>query len=146
MTRLVDDLLDVSRITTGKLAIHKEQVELHAVVHGAIETSRPLIEQCGHELTVELEPGPMLLNGDTTRLAPGSLEFIEQRREVHRKPQRSRFASLPKAKAAEAVVSISDTGMGITPEMLPHVFEMSSRKAIAMLTDLTADWGSGSPW
>src|SRR5580700_7163594 len=69
MVRLIDDLLDVSRISRNKLDIRKQRVELAAVVESAVESSRPLIGQCGHELTVSLPPQPLHLDGDPVRLA-----------------------------------------------------------------------------
>ena len=69
MVRLVDDLLDVSRITRGKIELRKERIELAAVVNSAVETSRPTIEEAGHELTVVMPPEPIYLEGDLIRLA-----------------------------------------------------------------------------
>jgi signal transduction histidine kinase len=69
LVRLVDDLLDVSRITTGKLKLRMERVELAAVVQSAVETTRPLIDEQGHHLSVHLPPTPILLDADPTRLA-----------------------------------------------------------------------------
>ncbi|HJT77788.1 MAG TPA: PAS domain S-box protein, partial [Gemmataceae bacterium] len=69
MVRLVDDLLDVSRITRGKLELRKQRVDLAAVVRTAVETSRPLIEAAGHELIVALPPQPVFVDGDPVRLA-----------------------------------------------------------------------------
>jgi PAS domain S-box-containing protein len=122
MTRLVDDLLDVSRITTGKLTLQKEQVELETIVQSAVETSRPLIEQCRHELRIALPAQPIALSGDPTRLAQvlsnllnnaakytepgGCIELTAQRQDT------------------ELMMSVRDTGMGITSEMLPFVFEL----------------------
>ena len=69
MVHLVDDLLDLSRISRGKIELRKERAELAKVVQHAVETSRPAIEQGGHELTVTVPPGPILVDADTTRLA-----------------------------------------------------------------------------
>src|SRR5439155_4098744 len=69
MVRLVDDLLDISRITRGKMALHKERLDLAAVVDRALETSRPLIESGKHELSVTLPQGTVLLDADAVRLA-----------------------------------------------------------------------------
>ena len=69
MVRLVDDLLDVSRISRGKVELRRERVELAAAVRSAVETSRPLIEQAGHELTVSLPAEPVFVDADLTRLA-----------------------------------------------------------------------------
>src|SRR5262249_14446049 len=68
LARLVDDLLDVSRITRGKIELHKEPVELAAIVARAVETSRPLIDARKHVLTVALPPEPVRVEADTTRL------------------------------------------------------------------------------
>lgn len=69
MVRLVDDLLDVSRITRNKLELRKERVTVAAVIHSAIETSRPLMEQAGHTFSLTLPPAPVYLEADLTRLA-----------------------------------------------------------------------------
>jgi hypothetical protein len=67
--RLVDDLMEVSRITRGKIELRKEPVELADVMNAAIETSRPLIESLRHELTVTLPSRPLVVDADATRLA-----------------------------------------------------------------------------
>ena len=69
LVRLVDDLLEVSRISRGTLSLRKEPVELSAIVQNAVETSEPLIEAAGHRLRVELPPEPLWLEGDPVRLA-----------------------------------------------------------------------------
>ena len=69
MVRLVDDLLDVSRISRGKIELRRERVELASVVHHAVEAARPLCESMEHELTVTLPPQPVYLDADPTRLA-----------------------------------------------------------------------------
>src|SRR5690606_15396346 len=68
MVHLVDDLLDVSRISRGKLDLRKEPVELAVVVNNAVETSRPLIEASGQELTIDMPPTPVVVDADVTRL------------------------------------------------------------------------------
>ena len=84
MVRLVDDLLDASRITTGKLQLRKERVELAAVMQSAVETSRPLIDEQGHKLTVTLPPAPVLLDADPIRLAQVFSNSAEQCGQVQR--------------------------------------------------------------
>src|SRR4030095_6450101 len=69
MTRLVDDLLDVSRITRGRVQRRRERVDLATAVESAIEASRPLMEKWGHQLSVTLPPEPIILDADPTRLA-----------------------------------------------------------------------------
>src|SRR5262249_60578982 len=69
LVRLVDDLLEISRITRGKIELRRQRVELATVVKNALETSRPLIEAAGHQLTVTLPPEPVVLDADPVRLA-----------------------------------------------------------------------------
>ena len=76
MARLIDDLMDVSRISRGKLELKRERVDLAKVVQGAVETSRPLIEECGHELTVTLPADPVIVDADLTRLAQVFLNLL----------------------------------------------------------------------
>src|SRR4051794_7392667 len=76
MVRLVDDLLDLSRISGGKMELRRKRVELPAVIGAALEASRPLIEACGHELTVALPPEPVHLDADPTRLAQVFLNLL----------------------------------------------------------------------
>src|SRR5262245_27950163 len=68
MVRLVDDLMEVSRITRGKIELRKERIEVAAIVRSAVETSKPLIEAAGHELTLAMPPEPLTLEGDHVRL------------------------------------------------------------------------------
>ena len=69
MVRLIDDLLDLSRIRQGKVELRKERVELGAAVNNAVETSRPLIETRGHHLTITVPPDPIYVDADLTRLS-----------------------------------------------------------------------------
>jgi signal transduction histidine kinase/CheY-like chemotaxis protein len=122
MVRLVDDLLDVSRITRGKIELRKERVELAAVVASAVETSRPLIEASGHELTVTLPPEPIPLDADLTRLAQtfsnllnNAARYTEQGGHIWLTAERH---------GGEVMVKVRDTGLGIPADMLPKIFEM----------------------
>ena len=90
MTRMVDDLLDVSRITRGKVVLQKEPVDLEVVVDLAVEASRPLIEDCHHRLTVTLPEHPVLLEVELGADGAGALQPAEQRRQVHRRGGRDR--------------------------------------------------------
>jgi PAS domain S-box-containing protein len=122
MVRLVDDLLDVSRITQNKLDLRKERVELSAVVSSAVETSRPLIESRGHALTVSLPPAPIYLDADLTRLAQVFSNLLNNAARYTETGGRIRLAAEPQGD--EVVVAVKDTGMGIPSVLLPHVFEM----------------------
>ena len=83
MVRLVDDLLDVSRITRGKIELRKERIELAAVVNSAVETTQPVIEESGHELTVTMPPKPIYLEGDLIRLAQVVANLLNNSRQIH---------------------------------------------------------------
>ena len=122
MVRLVDDLLDVSRITTGKLELRKERVDLASVVRDAVEASRPLIDRQGHELTVTLPPGPVLLDADPTRLAQVFLNLLNNAAKYSEPGGHIRLSA--GRDGDEVVVSVRDTGIGIPAADLPHVFEV----------------------
>jgi PAS domain S-box-containing protein len=122
LTRLVDDLLDVSRISRGKIQLRSQRVDLAEAVPSAVQVVRPLIDDRRHELYVAIAPGPIEVEADPARLeqvivnllynaakytAPGGRIDLE----VIRVP-------------GEAVVRVSDTGIGIGPDLLPRVFEL----------------------
>src|SRR5262249_19856359 len=125
MVRLVDDLLDVSRISIGKLELRKEQVQLAAVVTRAVETSRPLIDHLGHELTVTLPKQPIIVDADLTRLAQvfanllnNSAKYTDRGGHIWLTAERQ---------GSDVLVSVKDTGIGIAADQLPHIFEMYSQ-------------------
>ncbi len=121
IVRLVDDLLDVSRITTGKLELHKERVDLAAVLRDAVEASRPLIDRGGHELTLALPPGPVLLDADPTRLAQVFLNLLNNAAKYSEPGGHVRLSV--GRDGGEVVVSVRDAGIGIPFAALSHVFE-----------------------
>jgi PAS domain S-box-containing protein len=122
MIRLVDDLLDVSRITRGKIELRRERLELGAVVRSALETSRPLIESARHELTVLPPPGPLAVEGDKTRLAQVVSNLLNNSAKYT--PEGGHIWLTVERSGGQAVVRVRDNGMGIPAEMLSHVFEM----------------------
>jgi PAS domain S-box-containing protein len=130
MVRLVDDLLDLSRITNNKLQLRKERIELAAVIHSALETTRPLIESAGHEITVLLPPGPVHVDADLTRLAQVFTNLLNNAAKYTEKG--GHIWLEVETQDNEAVVSVRDTGIGITAEHLPHLFEMFSQAAPAL--------------
>ena len=87
-----------------------------------METSRPLVEQCGHQLTVELPPEPVLLNGDMTRLSQVLSNLVNNAAKYTERGGSIRLTA--ERQRDEVLISVTDTGVGITPEMLPHIFEM----------------------
>jgi PAS domain S-box-containing protein len=122
MARLVDDLLDMSRITRGRIELRREQVELAPIVHQAVEAVRAPYTSMGHELTVTLPPGPVHLNADPARLAQviGNLlnnacKFTDPGGHVWLTVEQD---------GQQAVVRVRDTGIGIAAEHLPGLFEM----------------------
>ena len=122
MVRLVDDLLDVSRIATGKLELHKERTELASVLRDAVEASRPLIDRGGHELTVTLPSEPVALDADPTRLAQVFLNLLNNAAKYSEPGGHIRVSA--ERAGNEVVVSVRDTGIGILTAHLPHVFEV----------------------
>jgi signal transduction histidine kinase/ActR/RegA family two-component response regulator len=122
MVRLVDDLMDVSRISRGKVELRKEQVELAKVVQQAVETSRPLIEAMGHDLTLDMPPMPIVVNGDLTRLAQAFANLLNNAAKYTERG--GRITLRVEQQGSDAVVSVRDTGVGIPAHMLPKVFEM----------------------
>ena len=130
MVRLVDDLLDVSRITRGKLDLRKEQVDFAAVVQSALETARPLIERSGHSLTVSLPPEPVLLEADPVRLSQVIANLLTNAAKYTN--QGGHIGLIVKQVGAEVIVTVKDTGIGIASEHLPRLFEMFSQVAPAL--------------
>ena len=130
MVHLVDDLLDVSRISQGKLELRRSRVDLAEVLKTAVETSRPLVDASRHALDVQLPAaGELCVDGDTTRLCQivanllnnaakytpegGAISLRAWREETEADPENG-----------EAVVEVKDSGVGIAADMLPRVFDM----------------------
>ena len=122
MVRLIDDLLDVSRISRGKIELRKERVELAKVVQQAVETSRPLIEAGGHDLTIDVPPDPIYVDADVTRLAQVFANLLNNAAKYTERG--GRIWLTVERQGSDAVVSVRDTGVGIPAHMLPKVFEM----------------------
>ncbi|HET8947048.1 MAG TPA: PAS domain S-box protein, partial [Candidatus Polarisedimenticolia bacterium] len=122
MARLIDDLLDVSRITRDKLELRRERVDLATVINAAVETSQGLIETSGHELEVTLPPHPVFLLGDVTRLAQVFSNLLSNAAKFS--DPGSRITVTAGRQGDQVVVSVKDTGIGIAKEMQPHIFEM----------------------
>jgi CheY-like chemotaxis protein/two-component sensor histidine kinase len=122
MVRLIDDLLDLSRVSRGKIELRRERVELATVLHNAIETSRPLIEAAGHELTVTLPPARVWLEADPTRLAQVVANLLNNAAKYTK--EGGHIWLTAEQAGGEAVIRVRDTGVGIPAEMLPRIFEM----------------------
>ncbi len=122
MVRLVDDLLDVSRITRGKIELRTERLEIRAVIDAAVETSRPAIEQAGHELTLKVPDGPIFVNGDAARLAQVVSNLLNNSAKYTYRGGHVRLTVM--RDGGEVTVSVADDGIGIPTAMLGKVFEM----------------------
>ncbi len=125
LVRLVDDLLEVSRITTGKITLKKRLVNLSEIVEQALEISEPLIQSEQHELTVSLDDGELAVDGDPVRLAQVFANLINNAAKYT--PRGGRIEVSLQRQQQTAVVSVRDNGMGILPGMLPQVFELFSQ-------------------
>jgi signal transduction histidine kinase/DNA-binding response OmpR family regulator len=122
LVRLVDDLLDVSRITGGKIRLDLEAVNAASVVAAAVETSRPLIEESGHQMTVALPEEPVWVRCDRVRLAQVLSNLLNNSAKY---TQRGGSIGLAVERTGGDVqFRVTDNGIGISPEMLPKVFEL----------------------
>ncbi len=121
MVRLVDDLLDVSRIERGKFVLRKERVELSPVIAGAVDACQPLIASCGHQLTVSIPKEPIWFDADPVRLTQvvtnllnNAAKYTERGGQIWLTAERIN---------GEIEVDIRDSGLGICADMLPRIFE-----------------------
>jgi signal transduction histidine kinase/CheY-like chemotaxis protein len=122
LTRLIDDLLDVSRIDRGKLRMQRERVAIDAVARAAIETAMPGIEAKSHQLVVRYAGQPLYVEGDPVRLAQVVANLLNNAAKFT--PAKGRIELGMRAEDGRAVLRVSDSGIGITPEDLPAVFDM----------------------
>jgi len=122
LARLVDDLLDVARINRGKVRLRTEPVDLAAVVRRAVEASRPLIEERGHELTVAVGPGLLCAEADPTRYEQAVVNLLMN---AAKYTDKGGHVALSVAReGGDAVVRVKDDGIGMTAEMLARVFDL----------------------
>jgi two-component system CheB/CheR fusion protein len=125
MVRLVNDLLDVSRITTNKLELHKERVELSAAIGHAVEAVRPLIECAEHEIVVNLPSEPIYLHADPIRLAQVFINLLNNACKYT--DPKGNIQLTAEREGTDAIVKVKDSGIGIPPDKLAKVFVMFSQ-------------------
>jgi PAS domain S-box-containing protein len=126
LSRLVDDLLDVSRITQGRIELKKRALQLAEVIAQAVETVQPLLNEHRHQLSV-VSHGPLRVSGDPTRLVQCVVNLLSNSAKYTQPGGEVRIES--QQEDAEAVITVTDNGAGITPELLPYVFDLFVQSA-----------------
>jgi two-component system CheB/CheR fusion protein len=122
LARMVDDLLEVSRITRGKITLKKSPVDLCESVRSVVQSLQPLIEMHGHHLDLTLAPGPCYVEADPTRLEQIFSNLINN--SIKYTPSGGRVSVTSETTETEAVVTVADDGIGIPHETLPRVFDL----------------------
>jgi PAS domain S-box-containing protein len=122
MVHLIDDLLDVSRITRDRLELRLERVELASVVQHVVQACRPLCEQAGHQLHVTLPPEPITLNADPMRLAQVFGNLLNNAFKYT--PRGGHIWLSAERQGQQVALTVKDSGVGIAPDMLQKVFEL----------------------
>lgn len=136
MVRLVDDLMEVSRITTGKIELRRTLVVLADVLASAVETSMPNIDQARHRLNVSLAPDNLMVDADAVRLAQVFANLLNNAAKYTEDGGHIRLSA--RREGSEAVVEVIDSGIGIAPDMLGYVFDM-----YAQTIDAAGRWQGG---
>jgi two-component system CheB/CheR fusion protein len=122
MVRLIEDLLDVSRISQGKVELRRQRVELAAAVRGAVETSLPLVEAGGHDLRIDVPPEPIYVDGDVTRLAQVFANLLNNAAKYTERG--GRISLTVRRQGGDVAVAVKDNGVGIAAPMLPRIFDL----------------------
>ena len=129
MTRLIGDLLDGSRISTGKFRLERTLIDIGPVIGRAIETCQPAMDEYGHTFGSEIPPGPVMMLGDAVRLVQVFGNLLENASKYT--PPGGDISLRVVVRGEAVVVTITDNGIGITAKALPHVFDMFVRDAHA---------------
>lgn len=122
MVRLVDDLLDVSRITTGKLTISKTRIDVQSIMRDAVEASRGFIENCGHQLNVTMPDELLYIDADPIRLAQVFSNLLNNAAKYTNRGGLINFTG--QLLDDKVVVEVTDNGIGLAPDMLDNIFHM----------------------
>ncbi|HEX8788297.1 MAG TPA: PAS domain-containing sensor histidine kinase, partial [Telluria sp.] len=122
LSTLVDDLLDVSRVTRGLVQLKLESVEFDRVIDNAVEQSRPLLEARKHAFTLEVGNGPHLIVGDRNRLVQVVVNLLNNA--IKYTPEHGHIAVTLQNDGSDVIVTVEDNGVGIDANLLPHIFEL----------------------
>ena len=130
LTRLVDDLMDASRISSGRVQLKLEDVAIDDVVERAVQSVRHMIEERGHELAVALPPEPIWLRADAVRLEQIIINLLANAAKYT--DHGGRISLSVEQQRDECTLRVRDTGIGISPELLPRVFDLFTQAAPAL--------------
>jgi PAS domain S-box-containing protein len=133
LTRLVDDLLDLARVNAGKIELRREVLELRDVLRTAIEASQPLIDRRGHTLAIELPGEPVHVDADAVRLAQVFSNLLNNAAKYT--PQGGRIELRMTPGEDRVDITVSDSGIGIAPDLLPRVFELFTQASHPLGTE-----------
>jgi CheY-like chemotaxis protein len=122
MVHLIDDLLDLSRVSRGTIELRRERIELSKVIEQAVEMSHPVVEQAGHHLAINVPQSPIYVDADLTRLAQVFSNLLNNAAKYTERGGEIRL--LIEQQNGEVLISVQDNGIGIPQEMLPYVFDM----------------------
>ena len=122
MTNLIDDLLDVSRVTRGLVVIERDMLRVTDMLNGAIEQVRPLLDSRRQQLVVDMEPNLSMIRGDQTRLVQVLANLVNNSAKYT--PHGGKIEITVRRVAESILIRVADNGMGITPELLPYVFDL----------------------
>jgi two-component system CheB/CheR fusion protein len=122
LTRLIDDLLDISRITRGKIRLEAEPIDLGVAISRSVETVRPILEAHRHQFSVELPSEPLLVQADLTRLSQALGNLLNNAAKFT--PDGGAITLTARRTGSMLEVSVRDNGIGIAPDMLPRIFDL----------------------
>lgn len=122
LVRLVDDLMEVSRVTRGKVALRSEPFELQYALHGAIEAVEPMLKKAGIRLAADLPDAPIIVDGDAVRLTQVFTNLLGNA--IKYSPAGSNVGLTTSSENDEVLVTVTDDGIGLPPDRLEHIFDM----------------------
>ncbi len=141
LVRLVDDLMDLSRISRGKIELRKENIDLREIVETAVESSRPFLQQRHHQLVLDLPENAIVVNGDAMRLTQSVTNLVNNACKYTSEGGRIEVGL--SSRGREAMIRVKDSGIGIEPDKLPMVFEMFTQVDPKQKTDPAGGLGIG---